>query len=489
MNLLEAMRIYVRVVERGSISGAARDLNIGQPAASERIERLEKYLGCRLLRRSARAFNRTPEGVTFYHCSKRILHAVEQAVAEVSSDEQGLKGTIRIAAPHCFGETVVPEALTLVRTSYPQLDLELVLNDRIVDLVTEGVDISFRLGQLGEGAFIARQLGQVGRVLVAAPGYLSQHGPITEPSELVKHPFIRVQSMFGTDQLPLRHMATVVESAPIRTAVRTSHWRPMYEMILSGAGIGVLEEPACVDALAVGRLVRILPEFELPPFELNLLSQTQRQIPMRVQLIVTMLNHCTPEILGRARAEVKAHLDQYHESEINKWHAMRKSLSLIDNVAESRSYQMAQQLIVAVFDNVDVAERAGRDFRNFEEKDLGFKIESGVLVQKDATGKLILLDKQTRPFWGTVIGALTGGLIGMLGGPAGALLGFTIGASGGLAEHAIKDTFDDDLVASISGKLTPGHVAFILEAQEASPFEVDNIVLGYGGSVFRKPLA
>jgi uncharacterized membrane protein len=149
---------------------------------------------------------------------------------------------------------------------------------------------------------------------------------------------------------------------------------------------------------------------------------------------------------------------------------------------------MAQQLIVAVFDSVDVAERAGRDFRNFEEKDLGFKIESGVLVQKDATGQLNVLDEHTRPFWGTVIGALTGGLIGMLGGPAGAIAGFTIGASGGLAGHAIKEALDNELVASIASKLTAGSVAFILEAQEASPFEVDNIVLGYGGSVFRKPL-
>ena len=303
MNLLEAMRIYVRVVERESISGAARDLNIGQPAASERIERLEKYLGCRLLLRSARAFNCTPEGLTFYERSKRILLAVEQAVAEVSNDEQDLKGTIRIAAPHCFGETVVPEALTLVRAAYPQLDLELVLNDRIVDLVTEGVDISFRLGQLGEGAFIARQLGQVGRVLVAAPGYLSQHGPITEPSELVKHAFIRVQGMFGTEQLPLRHMATVVESAPIRTAIKMSHWRPMYEMILSGVGIGVLEEPACVDALADGRLVRVLPEFEVLPFDLNVLIQAQRPVPPRVRMLVTMLRKCTAEILERVHVD------------------------------------------------------------------------------------------------------------------------------------------------------------------------------------------
>ncbi|CAN7305365.1 LysR family transcriptional regulator [Caballeronia sp. LjRoot34] len=303
MNLLEAMRIYVRVVERGSISSAARDLNIGQPAASERIERLEKYLGCRLLLRSARAFNCTPEGAIFYERSKRILHAVEQAVAEVSNDEQDLKGTIRIAAPHCFGETIVPEALALVHATYPQLALELVLNDRIVDLVTEGVDISFRLGQLGEGAFIARHLGQVGRVLVAAPGYLGQHGPINEPSDLVKHPFIRVQNMFGTGQLSLRHPDTVVESVPVHTAIKTSHWRPVYEMVMSGVGIGVLEEPACVDALAAGRLVRILPQFEVLPLDLNVLIQAQRPVPPRVRMIVTMLKNCTPEILERVRID------------------------------------------------------------------------------------------------------------------------------------------------------------------------------------------
>jgi DNA-binding transcriptional LysR family regulator len=303
MNLLEAMRIYVRVVERESISGAARDLNIGQPAASERIERLEKYLGCRLLLRSARAFNCTPEGVTFYERSKRILHAVEQAISEVSNDGLDLKGTIRIAAPHCFGETIVPQALTLVRASYPQLDLELVLNDRIVDLVTEGVDISFRLGPLGEGAFIARRLGQVGRLLVAAPGYLSQHGPITGPSDLVKHPFIRLQGMFSTDQLPLRHVAAVVENAPIRTAIKTTHWRPVYEMILSGVGVGVLEEPACVDALADGRLVRILPEFEVLPFDVNVLIQAQRPVPPRVRMMVTMLRKCTSEILERVHVD------------------------------------------------------------------------------------------------------------------------------------------------------------------------------------------
>jgi DNA-binding transcriptional LysR family regulator len=302
MNLLETMRIYARVVERGSISSAARDLNIGQPAVSERIERLEKYLGCRLLLRSARAFNCTPEGMAFYERSKKILCAVEQAIAEVSNNGQDLRGTIRIAAPHCFGETVVPEALKVIRATYPQLDLDLVLNDRVVDLVTEGVDISFRLGPLGEGAFIACKLGQIDRVLVAAPEYLEKFGQICTPSDLTNHPFIRVQSMFGADQLPLKHVDSVVESAPIHSAVKTSHWRPMCEMITAGVGIGVIEEPACAAALADRTLIRILPEFNVPPFDLHLLFQAQRPIPSRVRMIVALLKKCTPDILGRVGA-------------------------------------------------------------------------------------------------------------------------------------------------------------------------------------------
>lgn len=303
MNLLESMRIYTRVVERGSISSAARDLNIGQPAVSERIERLEKYLGCRLLLRSARAFNCTPEGLAFYERSKKILCAVEQAVAEVSNDEQDLSGTIRIAAPHCFGETAVPEALKFIRATYPQLDLDLVLNDKVVDLVTEGVDISFRLGHLGEGAFIACNLGQIDRVLVAAPEYLKKNGPICKAGDLAKHPFIRVQSMFGSDQLPLKHVDSVVESAPIHSAVKTSHWRPMYELIRAGVGIGVIEEPACAAALADRSLTRILPEFNVPSFDLHILFQAQRPIPSRVRMIVALLKKSTPEILGRASTD------------------------------------------------------------------------------------------------------------------------------------------------------------------------------------------
>ncbi|MFM0732367.1 DUF1269 domain-containing protein [Paraburkholderia sediminicola] len=149
---------------------------------------------------------------------------------------------------------------------------------------------------------------------------------------------------------------------------------------------------------------------------------------------------------------------------------------------------MTQKMVVATFNDVDVAQRAARDFRNFEKDNDGFKIESGVMVQKDAAGKLTVLDKYTQPFWGTVIGAVTGGLIGLLGGPVGAIAGLTIGASAGLTGHAIEAILDSKLTKAIPSELQPGSVALILEVKEPSPFEVENIVLGYGGKVFRQPL-
>ncbi|WP_413188356.1 LysR family transcriptional regulator [Paraburkholderia sacchari] len=299
MNLLEAMRIYVRVVERGSISGAARDLDIGQPAVSERIERLEKFLGCRLLQRNARAFKCTPEGTIFHERSKAVLGAVEQAVAEVSNDERAVKGSIRIAAPHCFGETLLPEGVKRIRESYPLIDIELVLNDKIADLVTEGVDVSFRLGPLADGAYIAWPLGDIERVLVASPDYLKRHAAIDDLADLAGHSLIRVKGSFDADLLPVSRDGALIDSVPIRTVIKTTHWRPMYELVSSGLGLGVLEAPAVKDALETGRLVRVLPQYEMPALALNLLIQPQRPIPLRVRKAVDTLRSYIAETLSR----------------------------------------------------------------------------------------------------------------------------------------------------------------------------------------------
>lgn len=297
MNLLESMRIYARVVERGSISAAARDLGLGQPAVSERIERLEKFVGCRLLSRSSRAFQCTPEGQIFYERCRSILRVTSEAIAEISGDGQLFSGTTRIAAPNCFGDIVLPGIAAVLRARFPQMDLNLILNNRPVDLVTEGVDISFRLGQLGHGAFIAYPLGQVRRRLVASRRYVEQHGNVATPADLIAHPFIEGMDNNGSGQLPLVNETGVVENVPVRTIIKASHWRPAFELVLAGLGVGVIEEYVCPEALADDRLVVLLPEFAVQPMDLNLLIQAQRPVSQRVRTVVSLLRSAVPRLL------------------------------------------------------------------------------------------------------------------------------------------------------------------------------------------------
>lgn len=298
MDLFSAMRIYVRAVERKSISEAARDLNMGQSSVSERIARLEKHLGTRLLLRSSRTFSCTAEGNVFYEHSKRIIEASEAAIISVSQSNQLIKGLLRMACAQCFGDVVLPEILMAIRDTYPKLSLDITLNDKIVDPVAEGVDISLRLGKVYDGSFIAYKLGHVRRVLVASPSYLERNNPILTPNSLILHPFIKVKGIFPNEQISLQKEGEKLEMFPINTVVATSHWQPMYRLIINGRGIGVLQKPACVEALEQGDLVEILPQYSVPSFELNALIQAQRPVPPKLKAIIDLMKKEIPPILN-----------------------------------------------------------------------------------------------------------------------------------------------------------------------------------------------
>lgn len=299
MDLLAAMRIFVRVVERGNLSRAAKDLGLGQPTVSDRVDRLERFLGVKLLLRNTRAVSCTDEGILFYQRSKIVLDAADEARAVVTLGNNIVRGRIRIAAPHGFGEVVLPEILAVIREHHPQLHIDLVLNDEITDPVTEGADISLRLGQIGDGNFVARRLGYVRRVLVASPLYIEKHGLPEEPTDIVGHPFIRVTGLFNDGQLRLMSASKSVRPTPINVVVSASHWRPVYELLLNGAGIGVLQEHVCIDALESGRLVRLLPEYTVPGFDLHALLPVTRPVPSKTQVVMKIIEEYLPKVMAR----------------------------------------------------------------------------------------------------------------------------------------------------------------------------------------------
>jgi DNA-binding transcriptional LysR family regulator len=298
MDMLSAMRIFTRVVERGSLSAAARDLGLGQPTVSERVEKLEKHLGVRLLYRTTRSVQATDAGARFYDHAKRAIEAAEEAEASVASAETSLTGTFRIAAPHGLGEMTLPRLLIEFQTRHPALAIDVTLNDRFVDPMTEGVDLSIRIGEIGSGNFIARRLGTIRRLALAAPGYIERHGMPREPMELSAHPFIRVAGFAADDRLHLIGSDGGPVEVPIRTTWRVSHWRPLMEAVLAERGIGALFTAVCRQEIAAGKLVSVLPSYEFRRVDVHAIYPPGPRPAARTKAFLALLAERIDLLLG-----------------------------------------------------------------------------------------------------------------------------------------------------------------------------------------------
>jgi len=187
MDRLEAMDIFVRIVETGSFSAVARDLGTTQPTISKQITALERRLKTRLLERSTRSLNVTASGTTYYERCKRILEDVKAAEGALGRLQSSLTGTLHVNGSIALGQLFLTPLLLEFQRRYPELTVELTLNDRYIDLVEEGVDVAVRLGRLADSHLVARRLGATRRVLVATRTYLDAHGTPQEPAQLARH--------------------------------------------------------------------------------------------------------------------------------------------------------------------------------------------------------------------------------------------------------------------------------------------------------------
>src|SRR5271155_3162400 len=174
MNRLWEMEIFVRVVEAGSFSAAARDLNMGQPAVSKTVAGLEDRLGVRLLTRSTRKLLPTEAGVAFYERAVRAIGEANEAEAAAQGAGAGLEGRLRISAPVTFSRLHLVPKLGSFLDAHPKVQLDVVMDDRAVDLVAENIDVALRMGVLTDSALKARKLAQAERLVVASPAYLAR---------------------------------------------------------------------------------------------------------------------------------------------------------------------------------------------------------------------------------------------------------------------------------------------------------------------------
>lgn len=268
MDIVAALRAFVRTVERGSVTAAARDLSLSQPGVTKHLRNLEHHVGARLLERSSRLVRPTPQGQALYDSSREALVAIDAALEGVRRDRGVVEGSFRIHAPSCIGSKHLHGIVMAFQRRHPSVTVDLMLDNRDVDLVYENFDLAIKYGRPADQELIIRRLGFSRRILVAAPGFLKQFGPIDTLERLSEVGLISSARMVSPrDVLSLRHRSGDMVDVPIRSALRTNSAEIITSTLISGHAAGPVQQLLVNDELSEGRLIRILPDYEVRPTE------------------------------------------------------------------------------------------------------------------------------------------------------------------------------------------------------------------------------
>lgn len=282
MDTLQAMAVFVRVVESGSFSAVARELNMSQPTVSKHIAALEARLGGLLFTRSTRQLSLTDEGERYLRFSRDILASVDVAEQSFKSGRERIKGPLRIASSVSFGRLHIASRLSGFLLRYPEVTVDLQLSDSNVDLVAQGIDIAIRIGELRDSNLLAREIGITRRQLYAAPDYLQRCGVPTTPGQLVNHNCLVFSLLDHADTWRLQH-AGRWSSTPVKGSARSNSSEAIRQMVLDGLGISLSPTWLFKDALAAGRVVRVLPDYTPADLPIHAVMAADRRQSARVK--------------------------------------------------------------------------------------------------------------------------------------------------------------------------------------------------------------
>lgn len=288
MDATSDLRVFVRVMDRGNFSQAAKDLGLTPSAVSKLVSRLEDRLGVRLLERSTRRLALTPEGETFLVRARRIVADIEEAEAEVARVRGAPRGKLRINSGTAFGLHQLTLALPDFLARYPEIDIELSITDRLVDLIEEQTDIAVRSGHIPEGPFVQRKLANLQRVICAAPSYLKQRGTPQTAADLKAHDCIVVAGP-GLSRWPFKTRAGI-DVIDVRPRVVTDNAEAALRMAIEGGGIVRLSDVIVGDPLQKGELVPLLTAtHHVEPFPLAAIYPAGRNRLPRVAVFIEFL--------------------------------------------------------------------------------------------------------------------------------------------------------------------------------------------------------
>lgn len=276
MDRLQSMAVFVATVDKGSLSAAAEVFNISPPMAGKHIRQLEERLGARLLTRTTRRQSLTELGRVYLEQCRLILDQVQAAESGAARLRGSAKGLLRINAAVSFGTVMLAPALTRFLEQQPEVQVELILNDRVVDIVEEGFDLAFRIGKLADSGLVARRLKDYGVMICASPDYLRRYGTPHHPDELSEHQCLGFTHWSKKGGWALGRSETPARGWPV-SRFQSNNSLALRMAALQGFGIVMQHAVMLAGDVAAGRLVELLPAYCPPPRQMQLLYPRDRQ--------------------------------------------------------------------------------------------------------------------------------------------------------------------------------------------------------------------
>ncbi|CAM3752248.1 MULTISPECIES: LysR family transcriptional regulator [Pseudoalteromonas] len=293
MNELNAMRIYIRVTELKSFSGAATSLGLPKSSVSLAVQQLEDMLCTRLLNRTTRRVTTTNDGETFYHRCKDILADMEELKTSFQHSAHPLSGRLRVDMPQALCRNLILPKLPAFLKMHPALEIELSSTDRKVDLIEEGFDCVLRVGELTDSSLIAKKLGEYKMINCVSSAYITEHGEITELADLHTHFIIRYSQKLGQfdpgfEYVDKHGKAHLIAMSSQLTVNNTDAYKAACI-----AGLGLIQTPklGVINELNSGLLHEVLPQYRLPSMPINLLYANRRHVPKRTQIFMDWLTN------------------------------------------------------------------------------------------------------------------------------------------------------------------------------------------------------
>ncbi len=285
MDKLHAIEAFIRIVEAGSITAAAEAMEVSQPAMVRTLAALESELGVRLLNRTTRRMSLTDEGRDYLERSRQIIAAVEDAQLSLSARRATPRGRLRIAASVSFGRTFVAPVVAEFLAENPQVHVELLLLDRVVDLVEEGMDLAVRVARLADSSMIAHEIGRVRRITVASPAWLKKNGSPKKPADLSGCGCVSFTAVTGAGQWTFGE-GRAARHVVVQSALSTNQIDAAVTACVQGVGPGRFFDYHVLAEIQAGRLTRILRGFESEPVPASILYPSARHPSPNVRAFV-----------------------------------------------------------------------------------------------------------------------------------------------------------------------------------------------------------